>query len=144
MLRFFVLYCAALAVGGCFFSSVQYHGYPSAGVQFWDEVKIGEQKPDVVRLLGSPVIIDGDAWLYPSCKVRGVVASVVRKYSCTVLKISFDGDSGTVSNIERLNTPMGRLPKIESASTPITGVNDGAWRRIESMFSKFPFRSKTQ
>lgn len=142
MLRFFTICCAALSLSGCFFSSVQYHGYPNAGVQFWDKVKVGEQKQGVVRLLGSPVIIDGGAWLYPSCEVRGVAASVVRKYSCTVLKISFDGDNGTVSDIERLNTPMEHLPQIESAGTPITGVNDGAWRRIEGVFSKFPFNSK--
>ncbi|MCU7611614.1 outer membrane protein assembly factor BamE [Anaplasma capra] len=144
MLRFLVLCCAMLSLGGCW-SFTQYNGYPATGVQFWNEVKVGTKKSEVVKLLGSPVIVDDKGtWLYPSCEVRGVVASVIRKYSCAVLKVSFEEGGNKVSGVERIATPMRHLPRIESTSTPITGVNDGAWRKIGNMLNKLSLRSKTE
>ncbi|MGN7661170.1 MAG: outer membrane protein assembly factor BamE [Anaplasma sp.] len=140
MLRFLLLCFAVLFLNGCPFSSfVQQNGYPDAGIRLWNDVKVGEPKSEVIKLLGSPVIIENGVWLYPSCRMYGVAASIIRKYSCTVLKVSFD-DYGLVSNVERFEVPMRRLTKSKGAGTPITGVNDGAWRKIEGFFDRFLLR----
>ncbi|MGN7678287.1 MAG: hypothetical protein ACTJLL_00800, partial [Anaplasma sp.] len=137
MLRFLLLCSAMLCLNGCLFASfVQQNGYPDAGIRLWDDVKVGEPKSEIVRLLGSPVIVEGGVWLYPSCKMYGVVASIIRKYSCTVLKVSFD-DYGLVSSIERFEVPVRRLTKSKGVGTQITGINDGAWRKIEGVFDRF-------
>ncbi|MEH0831837.1 hypothetical protein R4I06_04580 [Anaplasma bovis] len=131
MLVRFVVVCSALfALSGCLLH-VQHNGYPLANIKHWESVKEGATRADVERTLGYPVIEEGDSWIYPSCLVYRAAASIVQRYSCDVLKVTFDKE-GKVMEIERFHTPERRLRKISRPGVPVTGVNDGLLRRLSS------------
>ena len=132
LLKPVVMCCALLALGGCF-SYVQQSGYPSSRVGLWDGLKEGISKDELVKILGHPVIEEGDSWIYPSCTITRVAASIISKYSCNVLRVSFDAE-GNVSTFSRLSVPDGDLRGVSGPETKVTGIHDGVWRRIMRSF----------
>ncbi|MFV9839072.1 MAG: hypothetical protein AB8U44_03545 [Aaplasma endosymbiont of Hyalomma asiaticum] len=130
--RLVVTCCALLALSGCF-SYVQQSGYPGSRVRLWDSVREGMSRDELIGMIGYPVIEDGDSWVYPSCALTRIAASVVSKYSCEVLRISFDG-AGNVSDVVRASVPSGNLRSVSGPEIKVTGIHDGVWRKIEGSF----------
>ncbi len=132
LLRFLSICCALCTLTGCL-SHVQYNGYPSTNIKRWDNVKEGASKTEIINVLGYPVLEEDNNWIYPSCMLQKVAASIFREYSCDVLKVAFDADDN-VETVVRLHTPTRSLHKVLKSKTSITGIHDGIWRKVERVF----------
>ena len=132
LLRLVVACCVLLALSGCF-SYVQQSGYPGSRVKLWNNVKAGMSRDELVGIMGYPVIEDGGSWVYPSCVLTRIAASVISKYSCEVLRVSFDNE-GNISDVMRASVPNRNLRSVSGPETKVTGIHDGVWRKIEGSF----------
>ncbi|UTO56357.1 hypothetical protein [Neoehrlichia mikurensis] len=117
-----------MVLSGCK-SYVFYHGYPSSNVVLWKNIKIGDPSSEVVRVLGQPILKEGDVWFYISYKIYTRGAFAKKQYSSDLLKLTFNNDK--VFKLEEMKVDKRELYEIYKKSSLVSGINDNFLRSIK-------------
>ncbi|WP_052690357.1 outer membrane protein assembly factor BamE domain-containing protein [Candidatus Neoehrlichia procyonis] len=106
-----------------------YHGYPSSSVILWKNIKVGDSSDTIIRILGNPILKEGNTWFYVSYKIYTNNTFAKRQYSSDLLKLTFDNNK--VLKLEEIKISKRKLYEIYKKSSLVGGINDSFLRRMQ-------------
>ncbi|MDG7056161.1 MAG: outer membrane protein assembly factor BamE [Wolbachia endosymbiont of Meromenopon meropis] len=97
--------------------TIHTHGVTSTNIELWNEIKVGDNKEKVIKILGAPTLVsrfDENIWYYISYKIKQSNCLGKRRYSSKSLQILFNQNDNRVKDIRKITIAERFLIAIDS------------------------------